>query len=92
MHATLRQGLAAGPDGPISGTFIPEIASRHAGAAGALPKILAVLAVMAFVRMLIAKSHRHGAGSMHDRRRAMIAELHRELHAADDTAGKEVPA
>jgi hypothetical protein len=51
-----------------------------------LPKILAVVAVINLLRMVA--RHRGGgssdASSWRDRRKSMIAELHRELHRADD--------
>lgn len=50
-------------------------------------RILAVLAGVMLLRILL----RHGPrGPMRDGRRAMIAKLHRELHAAD--AADEVTA
>jgi molybdenum-dependent DNA-binding transcriptional regulator ModE len=60
----------------------------HEGHRGAsvLPKILAVVAVINLLRMIA--NHRGGssggAASWRDRRKAMIAELHRELHRADE--------
>jgi hypothetical protein len=54
--------------------------------ASVLPKILAVVANINLLRMLA--NHKRGghgdASSWRDRRKAMIAELHRELHRADD--------
>ena len=51
-----------------------------------LPKILAVVAILSLIRMLA--NHRPGRGdasSWRERRRQMIAELHRELHKADES-------
>ncbi|HEX2883808.1 MAG TPA: hypothetical protein VHQ42_04470, partial [Candidatus Limnocylindria bacterium] len=59
-----------------------------------IQRILAVFAGVMLLRILLRHGARHGAGgpasAMRDRRRAMIAKLHRELHAAD--AADEVTA
>ena len=52
----------------------------RASSGSVLPKVLAAVAVVALLRMLV--SHKHGGGTSRwrDRRREMIAEIHRELH------------
>jgi hypothetical protein len=62
-------------------------------AGSALPKILAVVAVIGILRML--SNHRPGRGdasSWRERRRQMIAELHRELHREEVGASAEETA
>ena len=57
-------------------------AARSGGSV--LPKILAVVAVANILRM-VASHKRGGEGSSwRDRRKSMIAELHRELHRQED--------
>jgi hypothetical protein len=91
MHAAFRRAGSAHGDRGIPGTFYPSdgpMGGRSIGSA--LPKLVAVLVAMAFVRNLIA-AKRHGAGgSRWSRRREAIAEFHRELHAAD-AAEAEAP-
>ena len=92
MHATFRQHQPGEAGGPIKGTFYPS-QSRHGGSA--LPKLLAILVAMAVIRNVVATVKRnHGGGSHWSRRREAIADLHRELHAADATAqsGTDVKA
>lgn len=92
MHATMGRRGDAEAGRPIRGTFYPSDGSqRGAGFGSALPKILAVLAVMVVLRTVArAAGHAgHGGSSRWSRRRAAIAEFHRELHAQDD-GGQEV--
>ena len=80
MHASLRQPPTSG-DGPIRGTFYPSGAIGPASAGAVLPKLIAVVAALALVRMVV--RGKHGDGPGHGRRHEAIARLHRELHAAD---------
>jgi len=58
-----------------------------------LPKILAVVAVINLLRMVANHTRGHGqASGWKDRRKAMIAELHRELHRQDADASAEETA
>jgi hypothetical protein len=58
------------------------------GPASILPKLIAIVAVVGLVRMLASHKRGHGENSSwHDRRRGMIADLHRALHRADDQKG-----
>jgi hypothetical protein len=60
-----------------------EAATRGSGSI--LPKVIAVVAVVGLVRMLASHKRGHGeTSSWRDRRREMVAELHRELHREDD--------
>jgi hypothetical protein len=55
------------------------------GPGSILPKVIAILAVVGLVRMLASHKRGHGeTSSWRDRRREMVAELHRELHREDD--------
>jgi hypothetical protein len=57
------------------------------GSGSVLPKILGIVAVISILRMLASHKHGHGdASSWRQRRRSMIAELHRELHREDAEA------
>ena len=67
--------------GPIQGTFYPSAATGPGSGGAMLPKLLAVVAALALVRVVI--RHKHGDGSGRGRRREAIAQFHRELHAAD---------
>jgi hypothetical protein len=70
-HNTTFDGATSGPDRPASGSI--------------LPKVIAVVAVVGIVRMLASHKRAHGGtSSWGDRRREMIAELHRDLHRQDD--------
>jgi hypothetical protein len=54
----------------------------------ALPKILAVIAIIGFIKAVASHKRGHGnASSWRDRRKSMIADLHRELHRQDAQAG-----
>jgi hypothetical protein len=70
-HNTTTDAAMSGPDRATSGSI--------------LPKVIALIAVVGLVRMLASHKRAHGgASSWGDRRREMIAELHRELHRQDD--------
>jgi hypothetical protein len=74
---------------PTTGTV------RTADRAGAsvLPKILAAVAIINLLRMVASHKRGHGdASSWRDRRKSMIAELHRELHRQDDAEAGTVEA
>jgi len=86
MHATTRSN-GPEPTRGIRGVFYPS--DDRSGAHSALPKIIAVLAAMALVRTVVARHHGGGGSSRWSRRREMIAELHRELHAQEDAPTPE---
>jgi hypothetical protein len=87
MHATFRQSAPSGAARGIRGTFYPADGSGGSGAAGsALAKVAFIVVGLAVVRGIVAHaSRRHGVSGV-SRRRQMIAELHRELHAEDAAA------
>lgn len=62
---------------------------RERSSGSILPKVIAVVAVVGLLRMLASHKRTHGGTSTwRDRRREMVAELHRELHRdADSAAG-----
>jgi hypothetical protein len=91
MHATFRQHHATDAGRPIRGTFYPSDGPSGGSVGSVVPKLIAILVAMAVLRT-VAKHHHGGGRSMRSRRREAIAELHRELHADDTTAGESVPA
>ena len=80
MHATLPQSPGSG-GGPIQGTFYPSAITGTGSGGSLLPKLVAVVAALALVRIVM--HAKHGDGSGRNRRREAIAQFHRELHAAD---------
>ena len=88
MHATMRSTGPQEPTRGIRGVFYPS--DDRSEAHSAFPKVIAVLVAMALVRTVIARHHGGGGGSSRwSRRREMIAELHRELHAQEDAPSPE---
>ena len=87
MHATLRSFGPSEPTLGIRGVFYPG--DDRPEARSFVPKLIAVLVAMALVRTVVARHHGGGEGSSRwNRRRQMIADLHRELHAQDEAAGE----
>jgi hypothetical protein len=78
---------SAGPSelsrGGVRGVFYPG--DDRAEARSFVPKVIAVLVAMALVRT-VARHHAGDGSSRRSRRREMIAQLHRELHAQEETA------
>jgi hypothetical protein len=92
MHARFNQSAVAESGRGIRGTFYPSEGSPGAGSIGpALAKIGVVLLAMAVFRGIVGHGGRHGGESRRSRRRGMIAELHRELHA-EEASQAEAPA
>ena len=89
MHATMRPYRPSESTGGIRGVFYPG--DDRPGARSFVPKVIAVLVAMALVRTVIARHH-GGGESRWNRRRQMIADLHRELHAQEEPAGGEATA
>ena len=81
MHATMRSNGPAEPRSGIRGVFYPS--DDRAEARSFVPKVIAVLVAVALVRT-IARHQGGGGPSRWNRRREMIADLHRELHAQDE--------
>ena len=91
MHATLR---AAGPTDigrGIRGTFVPDDGPVARSMGSGLAKLALVLVAIAVARTVIGHGGRHGGESRVSRRRQMIAELHRQLHA-EEAAERKGPA
>ena len=62
------------------------------GGGSVLPKVIGVVVAIGLIRMLVSHKRDHdGGGGWRDRRREMIAEVHRELHRQDDLKA-EAPA
>ena len=75
--------------GPIRGTFYPDAAKAGHSVPSAVPRILTVLAGVAFMRMLATMARHHGShGGGRERRMERLARLHRDLHAREDGATK----
>ena len=92
MHARFIQPGAAEGGRGVRGTFYPSEESADARSIGpALGKIVLALIAMAVVRTIVANHGHRGGESRRSRRRRMIAQLHRELHA-DDVPQAEAPA
>ena len=65
-----------------------EVERRTAGHGGSmesvLPKVIGLLLAIGLIKVVIGHGRRHGGSSdWRERRRAAIAEFHRELHAED---------
>jgi hypothetical protein len=75
---------------PTTGT-VRAAGSTHESA---LPRILAVIAIIGFIKAVASHKRGHGnASSWRDRRKSMIADLHRELHRQDaEDADTSTPA
>ncbi|HEY6608425.1 MAG TPA: hypothetical protein VI277_04435 [Candidatus Limnocylindria bacterium] len=82
MHATMRAEGSGRSGRGISGTFYPS-GSGGPSMGAAIPKLIAVLVAIGVVRSVVGAKRHHGEGSRWNRRREAIAQLHRELHAAD---------
>jgi len=54
------------------------------GGSSVLPKVIGVVVAIGLIRMLVSHKRGHEGGSWRDRRREMIAEVHRELHRQED--------
>jgi hypothetical protein len=91
MHARFNQSAVAETGRGIRGTFYPSTDSSERSIGPALGKIVVVLVAMAIARNMFGHAGRHGGESRWSRRRGMIAELRRELHAEEASPG-EAPA
>ena len=92
MHATVRQSAPIDGGRGIRGTFIPDRGPADGRSVGSgLAKVALVLVAIAAARNVIGHGGRHGGESRMSRRRQMIAELHRQLHA-EEAAEPEGPA
>jgi uncharacterized membrane protein YccC len=87
MRATFSNHGSAHSGAPIKGTFLPDAASGSPQVPSVLPRVLAVLAAVVFMRALsrMARHHGgHGHGSRRERRMEHLAQLHRDLHERHD--------
>jgi hypothetical protein len=91
MHARFSQSEAAGAGRGVRGTFYPAESPTDGRSIGSgIAKVAIVLVALAVVRNLMAHGRHGGGGSGMSRRRQMISELHRQLHA-EDAAEAEAP-
>ena len=88
-------GRTAAMHGPIRGFSVPRYEiyeSPSARGGSALPKVIGVIVAVSLLRMVVSHRRGHGnGGHWRDRRREMIAELHRDLHRQEELAG-DAPA
>jgi hypothetical protein len=54
------------------------------GSGSVLPKVIGVVVAVGLIRMLVSHKRGHDGGSWRNRRREMIAEIHRDLHRQED--------
>jgi hypothetical protein len=87
MHARVIQPGAGEGGRGIRGTFYPSQAPEGRSIGPALGKVALVLIAVAVVRTIVANHGHRDGESRRSRRRRMIAELHRELHAEEPSAG-----
>lgn len=89
MRATFNQVGPVLAGAPIKGTFYPDAAGGGPSPAAVLPRVLAVIVGVAFMRTLAKVARHHGGhGPGRERRMERLAQLHRELHAREDGAAK----
>lgn len=89
MRATVSQFVPAQTGGPVRGTFLPDASGSGPGVHSVLPRVLAVVAGVVFMRTLARVARHHGGhGTRRERRMERLAQLHRDLHARDDGTAK----
>lgn len=82
MFREMRHGAAMPPmRGYGRGYYEPYSGE---GAGSVLPKVIGVVVAIGLIRMLVSHKRGREGGSWRDRRREMIAEVHRELHREED--------
>jgi hypothetical protein len=83
MFRDMRRGAAMAPPmrGHGRGYYEPDAAE---GGGSVLPKVIGLVVAIGLIRMLVSHKRGHEGGSWRDRRREMIAEVHRELHRQED--------
>jgi hypothetical protein len=85
MRATFNHHGSSHSGAPIKGTFLPDAASGSPQVPSVLPRVLAVLAAVVFMRALSRVARHHGGhGPRRERRMEYLAQLHRDLHARHD--------
>lgn len=90
MFREMRQSAAMAPQ---FGRYGRGYAEPYPGQGGGsvLPKVIGIVVAIGLIRMLA--SHKRQGGGWADRRREMIAEVHRELHRQDEArAAASAPA
>ena len=85
MRATVSQFGPAQAGEPIRGTFVPDAAGGRPTVPTVLPRVLAVMAGVVFMRALARVARHHGGhASGRERRMERLAQLHRDLHQRED--------
>lgn len=91
MRATVSQFGPPQPGESIRGTFVPDAASGRPQVPSMLPRVLAVLVGVVFMRAVARVARHHGGHpSGLERRMERLAQLHRDLHQREDAAGQRV--
>jgi hypothetical protein len=62
------------------------------GGGSVLPKLIGVVVAIGLIRMLVSHKRGHEGAGWRDRRREMIAEVHRELHRQEDAKAEADPS
>ncbi|HEX6475607.1 MAG TPA: hypothetical protein VF114_11045 [Candidatus Limnocylindria bacterium] len=62
------------------------------GGGSVLPKVIGVVVAIGLIRMIASHKRGHGGSGWADRRREMIAEVHRELHRQEDLKADAPPS
>jgi hypothetical protein len=83
MFREMRHGAAMAPTlrGYGRGYYQPYPGE---GGGSVLPKVIGAVVAIGLIRMLVSHKRGHDGGSWRDRRREMIAEVHRELHRQEE--------
>jgi hypothetical protein len=83
MFREMRHGTAMAPPmrGYRRGYYEPY---PGAGGGSVLPKVIGLVVAVGLIRMVVSHRRGHEGGSWRDRRREMIAQVHRELHREED--------
>jgi hypothetical protein len=89
MRATVSQFGPAQAAEPIRGTFVPDAAGGRPTVPTVLPRVLAVMAGVVFMRALARMARHHGGhASGRERRMERLVRLHRDLHQREDGAAQ----
>ena len=83
MFREIRRGASMAPPMRDSGRGYYQPYPGEGGSS-VLPKVIGVVAAIGLIRMLVSHKRGHEGASWRDRRREMIAEVHRELHRQED--------
>jgi hypothetical protein len=82
MFREMRHGAAMPPMRGYGRAYYERYPGEGSGSV--LPKVIGVVVAIGLIRLLVSHKRGHDGGSWRDRRREMIAEVHRELHRPED--------